>query len=78
MGSVELHCRCPDPLVIGDLVHRVHSCPRCISTALEWFGHQLDLFEEGEIVSVSAVLASECGRGAIRVIEVVSSDDLPF
>ncbi len=71
-------CRCPDPLVIGELVHRVHSCPHCVGDALERFGTQMDLFEKGEVVSVSAVLASEGGRGAIRHIEVVSSDDLPF
>ncbi len=70
-------CRCPDPLVIGDLVHRVHSCPHCVTSALEWFGHQMDLFEERELVSVSAVFASEGGRGAIRRVEVVN-DDLPF
>ena len=71
-------CRCPDPLIIGGNVHRVHSCPHCVGSALEWFGTQLSLFEEEEVVSVSAVLASKGGSSAIRVIEVVQSDDLPF
>ena len=78
MGSPEeAQCRCPEPLIIGANVHRVHSCPHCVGDALEWFGTQLSLFEGEEVVSVSAVLASEGGRGAIRRVEVVS-DDLPF
>ena len=73
-----VRCRCPDPLIIGGNVHRVHSCPQCITEALEWFGHQLDLFKKEEVVSVSAVLASVGASSAIRVVEVVQSDDLPF
>ena len=59
------------------MVHRVHSCPRCIGRALEWFGTQLELFEGSECVSVSAVFASRGANSAIRRVEVVC-DDLPF
>ncbi len=57
---------------------RVHSCPHCIGSALSWFGDQLNLFDKEEVVSVSAVLTSEGLQSAIRVVEVIQSDDLPF
>jgi len=71
-------CRCPEPLEIGKHTVRVNSCPACVRVALEWFGDQLTLFEEEEVVSVSAVLTSEGLQSAVRSIEVVCSDDLPF
>jgi len=72
-------CKCSEPeLDSYGNVRKVWSCPACVGSALEWFGEQMTLFEEEEVVSVSAVLTSEGLQSAIRVIEVVRSDDLPF
>jgi len=72
-------CKCREPeLDRFDNVRKVWSCPACVGSALEWFGTQLSLFEGEEVVSVSAVLTSEGLQSAIRTVEVVRSDDLPF
>ena len=73
-------CRCAPPVVgpLG-LVYEVSSCPVCIGGALKWFGYQLELFsEEGESVSVSAVLASEKYEKQYAEVNDRRSDDLPF
>ena len=75
-------CRCSDALLIGPtgIVSRVQSCPVCVGRALVdplLSSKQLSLFEEGESVSVSAVLTAQESPTAIRSIEPVS-DGLPF
>jgi len=49
-------CRCSDALLVAanGIVTRVQSCPVCVGRALEWFGHQYDLFVRGDSVSVRA------------------------
>jgi len=75
-------CRCIDALLIGPngIVTRVQSCPVCIGRALVdplLTSKQMDLFEEGECSSVSAVLPIQMANSEIRSIESVS-DGLPF
>ena len=60
------------------LVYRVDSCPRCIEGALRWFGTQLELFGEGESVSVSAVLLPEKDEKQYAARGRSIPDDLPF
>ena len=60
------------------LVYRVDSCPRCVGESLRWFGHQYDLFGNGESVSVSAVLASEKYEKQYAEANDRRLDDLPF
>jgi len=77
MGSPS-QCRCPRPVIVAGVVHRVHSCPLCVGVALSWFCDQYDLFltEERESVSVSALLGTELPRAELN--EEPVDDGLPF
>jgi len=65
----------------GDLVVSVTTCPRCCTRALHVLNDamsQVDLFEEGESVSVSALPELNQLEKRSNGTEIVCLDDLSF
>jgi len=73
-------CRCSEALLVSaiGIVTRVQSCPVCVGKALEWFGHQYDLFVRGDSVSVRASDQYDqlCNTHGVEPFGV--ADGLPF